>query len=34
MVILHRYLGIAIGLLMAMWFASGIVFTSPAQRTM
>jgi uncharacterized iron-regulated membrane protein len=25
MVILHRYLGIAIGLLMAMWFVSGIV---------
>jgi hypothetical protein len=25
MVILHRYLGIAIGLLMAVWFASGIV---------
>src|SRR5262249_60784536 len=25
MVILHRYLGIAIGLLIAMWFVSGIV---------
>ena len=25
MVILHRYLGIAIGLLMVMWFISGIV---------
>ncbi len=25
MVILHRYLGIAVGLLMVMWFASGIV---------
>ena len=24
-VILHRYLGIAIGLLMVMWFVSGIV---------
>jgi uncharacterized iron-regulated membrane protein len=25
LVILHRYLGIAIGLLMAVWFVSGIV---------
>src|SRR6516225_10243525 len=25
MVILHRYLGIAIGLLMVMWFISGII---------
>ena len=37
MVILHRYLGIAIGLLMVMWFVSGIVMMyvpySPAQET-
>ena len=25
MVVLHRYLGVAVGLLMVMWFASGIV---------
>jgi hypothetical protein len=25
MVVLHRYLGVAVGLLMAMWFVSGIV---------
>jgi hypothetical protein len=25
MVVLHRYLGVAVGLLMVMWFVSGIV---------
>jgi tryptophan-rich sensory protein len=25
LVVLHRYLGVAVGLLMVMWFASGIV---------
>ncbi|MBV9969300.1 MAG: hypothetical protein JO228_04895, partial [Xanthobacteraceae bacterium] len=36
MVVLHRYLGIAIGLLMVMWFVSGIVMMyvpySPSQE--
>jgi hypothetical protein len=25
LVVLHRYLGVAVGLLMVMWFVSGIV---------
>jgi uncharacterized iron-regulated membrane protein len=33
MVILHRYLAIAVGLQMVMWFVSGIVMTCPTRAS-